>query len=72
MKIFIVFTRSRQERSTGLSRKRARISKSKYWILPKGSSLDSKESWKIRTPKYQIVRNQLLRIAPKIPLAIYL
>jgi hypothetical protein len=41
-----------QGKSTKVSRKRARMSKSKCQVLLRRSGLDFKESWKIRTVKY--------------------
>ena len=45
------------------------MNESKRRVPLKGDGLGSKESWKIGTPKHQLVGNQPPRAAPKIPLA---
>jgi hypothetical protein len=56
-------------RSANVSKKKAMINEPICQVPLKRSGLDSKESWKIRTAKYQVVKNQPSKVAPKILLA---
>jgi hypothetical protein len=56
-------------RSANVSKKRAMMNEPKCRVPLRRSGLDSKESWKMRTAKYRVVKNLPPKVAPKILLA---
>jgi hypothetical protein len=56
-------------RSANVSKKRAMMNEPKCRVPLRRSGLDSKESWKMRTAKYRVVKYQSPKVAPKILLA---
>jgi hypothetical protein len=56
-------------RSANVSKKRATMNEPKRRVPLERNGVDSQESWKTRTAKYRVVKNQSPKVAPKILLA---